>query len=67
MCSRISVVITAWELNSVARLESALLPLFSISLSPPPLSLDKILLSPVLSEAVHFLLSNPSYSTMSLF
>ena len=38
MCSRISVVITAWELNSVARLESALLPLFSISLSPPPVS-----------------------------
>ena len=40
---------------------------FSLYLSPPPLSLDKILLSPVLSEAVHFLLSNPSYSTMSLF
>lgn len=65
MCSRISVVITAWELNSAARLERALLPLFSISL--PPLSLDKILLSPVLSAAVHFLLSSPSYSTMSLF
>lgn len=65
MGSRISVVITAWELNSAARLERALLPLFSISL--PPLSLDKILLSPVLSAAVHFLLSNPSYSTMSLF
>jgi hypothetical protein len=63
MCSRISVVIMAWELNSAARLERALLPLFSIS----PLSLDKILLSPVLSAAVHFLLSNPSYSTMSLF